>query len=65
VDLGTFTVPGGGCSECAQDSGIAYNVTGTQISITLQGLSSFSFPVPLTGLNLWMSSRTRASLGSP
>jgi hypothetical protein len=35
VDLGTFTVPGGGCSECAQNSGIAYNVTGTQITITL------------------------------
>jgi hypothetical protein len=41
VDLGTFTVPGGGCSECAQNSGIAYNVTGTQITVTLQGLSSF------------------------
>jgi hypothetical protein len=65
VDLGTFTVPGGGCSECAQNSGIAYNVTGTQITITLQGLSSFLLPPPLTDLNLWMSPRTRASLGSP
>jgi len=41
LDLGTFTVPGGGCSECAQNSGIAYNITGSQITITLQGLSTF------------------------
>jgi hypothetical protein len=49
VDLGTFTVPGGGCSMCAQNSGTAYNVTGTQITITLQGLTSHFLPGSFNG----------------
>jgi hypothetical protein len=49
VDLGTFTVPGGGCAMCAQNSGTAYNVTGTQITITLQGLTSYFVPGSFNG----------------
>jgi hypothetical protein len=49
VDLGTFMVPGGGCAMCAQDSGLAYNVTGTQITITLQDLTSHFNPGSFNG----------------
>jgi hypothetical protein len=63
VDLGTFTVPGGGCSECAQNSGIAYNVTGTQITITLQGLSSFFVAASFNGFEFVDVSKNTGIVG--
>jgi hypothetical protein len=63
VDLGTFTVPGGGCSECAQNSGIAYNVTGTQITITLRGLSSFFIAASFNGFEFVDVSKNAGIVG--
>jgi len=49
LDLGTFTVPGGGCANCTSFGGVAFNVTGTQITFTLQGITSTFQPASFNG----------------